>query len=59
MSEFEKSSLIFSWILKQNVLSKKTMGLHLINSTDLDIDKKIPCWLYNSEIDLQVLKRFM
>ena len=59
MSNKDKSLIIFKWILKKNNCKISNLPTDLIKKEDLNITESIPCWIYNKEVKISVLKPFM
>ena len=51
-----KARIILSWLLKENSTKITNFGVHLIEEDDLNITEGIHCWVYNDEVDIDVLK---
>ena len=45
--------------IKKIIYNKNVWGVNKIQIADLDIQDSVPCWLYTSEVELIILKKYM
>ena len=58
MRNFEKATIILQWTLKKEY-SDKVLCIDLIDVSDVDILPEVPCWIFNEEVDVSILKPYM
>ena len=59
LSNFQKAYIILQWIVHDKCLNEKTLGCDLIDVKDLNIREGMPCWIYNPEVDIVILEKFV
>ncbi|KAL7299452.1 hypothetical protein TKK_0007694 [Trichogramma kaykai] len=58
MSDLEKSRIILKWILKPGTLNKKVLDTIFDESDFIDFNN-MPCWIYDPDIDINIVKKRM